>query len=181
MDTYKATNTTNGRFYIGSTKDFEKRKKQHLKSSKKLPFQNALRKNPEAFEWEVWTDDSDEPILEQTLLDMWFGCEQCYNLNPFASRPPSRAGISQSKGHKEKLSRVRKGSKRQGSGPRFHPVEVTHPDGSKTIFDTRIEAASALGVSPVTIKGYIRTSKPLSKGRFKGHQFSYSGGWKRFN
>jgi group I intron endonuclease len=90
MDTYKATNTTNGKFYVGSSKDFEKRKKQHLKSSKNLPFQNALRKNPEAFEWECWSDDSDEPILEQALLDMWFGCEQCYNLNPQASRPPKQ-------------------------------------------------------------------------------------------
>ena len=88
MDTYKSTNTLNGRFYIGSTNNFEKRKKEHLASRENYPFQNALRKNPEAFEWECWSDDSDEPILEQALLDMWFGCEQCYNLNPQASRPP---------------------------------------------------------------------------------------------
>ena len=87
MDTYKGTNTTNGKFYIGSTRNFESRKKQHLKSKKNHPFQNALRNNPEAFEWEVWSDDSDEPILEQALLDIWFGCEQCYNLNPYADRP----------------------------------------------------------------------------------------------
>ena len=62
-------------------------KKVHLKSKLNYPFQNALRKTPEAFEWEVWSDDSREPILEQALLDMWFGTEQCYNLNPFASRP----------------------------------------------------------------------------------------------
>jgi hypothetical protein len=80
MDTYKATNTTNGKFYIGSTKNFEKRKKHHLESKTNYPFQIALRKNPEAFEWEVWTDNSEKPILEQALLDMWFGCEQCYNL-----------------------------------------------------------------------------------------------------
>jgi hypothetical protein len=92
MDTYKATNTTNGKFYIGSTTNFEKRKQDHLKSPHSYPFQNALRKNPEAFEWEVWSDDSDEPILEQALLDMWFGKECCYNLNPSASRPPSWDG-----------------------------------------------------------------------------------------
>ena len=85
MDTYKATNTLNGKFYIGSTTNFEKRKKEHLKSQENFPFQNALRKNPEAFEWEVWTDDSDERILEQALLDMWFGCEQCYNLSSKAT------------------------------------------------------------------------------------------------
>jgi len=91
MDTYKATNTTNGKFYIGSTKNFEKRKKGHLQSKDNYPFQNALRKNPEAFEWECWSDDSDEPILEQALLDMWFGTEQCYNLNPSAEHPPQNS------------------------------------------------------------------------------------------
>jgi group I intron endonuclease len=88
MDTYKATNTKNGRFYIGSTNNFEKRKVEHLKSKENLPFQNALRKNPLAFEWEVHSDESDKPILEQALLDMWYGTEMCYNINPFASRPP---------------------------------------------------------------------------------------------
>jgi group I intron endonuclease len=95
METYKATNTTNGKFYIGSTTNFEKRKKAHLRSKESYPFQNALRKNPEAFEWEVWSDDSSEPILEQALLDAWFGCEQCYNLNPFADRGPDRTGQKQ--------------------------------------------------------------------------------------
>ena len=92
MDTYKATNTTNGKFYIGSSLDFEGRKAKHLRSKHNYPFQNALRKNPELFEWEVWTDDSDEPLLEQALLDMWFGCAQCYNLNPTANRPPILRG-----------------------------------------------------------------------------------------
>ena len=86
MDTYRATNTTNGKFYIGSTTNFERRKYEHLVSTKNLPFQNALRNNPEAFEWEVWSDDSDEPILEQALLDMWYGKECCYNLNSQADR-----------------------------------------------------------------------------------------------
>jgi hypothetical protein len=88
MDTYKATNTLNGKFYIGSSTDFNRRKREHLTSKGNLPFQNALRKSPGTFEWEVWTDDSDEPILEQALLDMWYGCEQCYNLNPSAKHPP---------------------------------------------------------------------------------------------
>ena len=86
MDTYKATNTTNGKFYIGSTTDFARRKAEHLSSTKNLPFQNALRQNPGAFEWEVWSDGSDEPILEQALLDIWYGKECCYNLNSQADR-----------------------------------------------------------------------------------------------
>lgn len=87
MLTYKATNTLNGKFYIGSTTDFERRRKEHLKSKAKYPFQNALRKNPEAFEWEIWEDDCDDPVMEQALLDMWFGKEQCYNLSSIAGRP----------------------------------------------------------------------------------------------
>jgi hypothetical protein len=90
MITYKATNTLNGKFYIGSSKDlprFEERKKGHHSSKEPYPFQRALRKNPEAFEWEYVEDEYDEPILEQSLLDMWFGKEQCYNLNKYADRP----------------------------------------------------------------------------------------------
>jgi group I intron endonuclease len=88
MYTYIATNTLNGKFYIGSSINFEERKKSHLTSKEKYPFQNALRKNPKAFEWQVWRDDSDGRELEQALLDMWYGKEQCYNLNPDASAPP---------------------------------------------------------------------------------------------
>ena len=104
MITYIATNTTNGKFYIGSTAQLKKRKKDHLNCKKGYPFQNALRKNPEAFEWETWEDDSNEPVLEQALLDMWFGKEQCYNLSPLASRPPGNLGIPHSDETKQKIS-----------------------------------------------------------------------------
>ena len=106
MDTYKATNTTNGKFYIGSAINFEDRKKAHLRSKRNYPFQNALRKNPEAFDWEVWSDDSDEPILEQALLDMWFGKECCYNLNPLAGRPPRLFGDANPMKRKEVVEKV---------------------------------------------------------------------------
>jgi len=92
MITYIATNTLNGKFYIGSTNNFEKRKKHHLTAGKSWPFQNALRKNPEAFVWETTEDNFNEPLLEQALLDMWFGKEQCYNLCPNANRGPDNKG-----------------------------------------------------------------------------------------
>ena len=104
MDTYKATNTTNGKFYIGSTTNFERRKAEHLKSDANYPFQNALRNNPEVFEWEVWSDDYNESILEQALLDMWFGKECCYNLNPSAQHPPSWQGKRHAPETREKQS-----------------------------------------------------------------------------
>jgi group I intron endonuclease len=104
MDTYKATNTMNGKFYIGSTTNFSRRKEEHLRSKESYPFQNALRKKPGAFEWEVWSDDSDEPILEQALLDMWFGKGCCYNLNSSAKHPPSSKGRSPSPETRAKTS-----------------------------------------------------------------------------
>ena len=105
MFTYRAINTLNGKFYIGSTTNFESRKKQHLKDKRvRAPFQNALRKNPEAFIWEVEQDHLDEPILEQALLDMWFGCGQCYNLNPSAKHPPSHKGKVRSAEFKKNVS-----------------------------------------------------------------------------
>ena len=92
MITYIAINTLNGKFYIGSTTNFEKRKNHHLNAGKSWPFQNALRKNPEAFVWEITEDDLDEPVLEQAMLDMWFGKDQCYNLCPNANRGPDNKG-----------------------------------------------------------------------------------------
>ena len=88
MITYIATNTTNGRFYIGSTNSLERRKREHLKNSSNYPFQNALRKNPEAFEWQIFTDESEDRELEQALLDMFCNTQQCYNINSVARCPP---------------------------------------------------------------------------------------------
>jgi len=112
MDTYIATNTLNGKFYIGSTSNFELRKYCHLNSKRNYPFQNALRKNPECFVWEVTSDDSTEPVLEQALLDKFYGTEQCYNLNPIASRPPSQASKPVSEETRKKISLLHKGRKR---------------------------------------------------------------------
>jgi len=108
MDTYRATNTTNGKFYIGSTNNFENRKREHLRSRENYPFQSALRKNPDAFEWEVWSDDCDDPVLEQALLDMWYGKECCYNLSQFADRGPDRTGQTHSQEARLKMHKTHK-------------------------------------------------------------------------
>jgi group I intron endonuclease len=122
MITYRATNTRNGKFYIGSTTNFENRKKAHLSSRYNYPFQNALRKTPEAFEWEVVKDDFDEPILEQALLDMWYGKECCYNLNPRADRPPVMFGEDNPMfGKKHKEETIQKN--REAHTGKVHSVE----------------------------------------------------------
>jgi len=115
MITYRAINTLNGKFYIGSTRDFNKRKQEHLTTAEEYHFQRALRKNPEVFVWEVYEDDSEEPVLEQALLDAWFGKSQCYNMSPYAGRPPSRRGVKLSPEAYEKLiERVRNNPPRKG-------------------------------------------------------------------
>ncbi len=124
MITYIATNTTNGKFYIGSTTNFEKRKKSHIESDSEYPFHRALRKNPEAFTWEIYSDDSEGRELEQALLDTWFGKEQCYNLSEKSSSPSvfrseehrrkignAHKGKVNSKETREKISRSKKGKK----------------------------------------------------------------------
>ena len=105
MITYMATNSINGMFYVGSTVDFEKRKRSHLNSNEPYPFQRAFAKHPEKFEWTLFEDDSEEPILEQALLDMWYGKGMCYNLNPYATRPPSWEGKTHSRETREKMSK----------------------------------------------------------------------------
>jgi predicted GIY-YIG superfamily endonuclease len=84
MITYLARNTRNGKFYIGSTKNFANRKKEHLANKGNFPFHRALRANPDDFEWETFEDQSEGRELEQALLDTFFGTEMCYNLCPSA-------------------------------------------------------------------------------------------------
>lgn len=112
MITYIATNTLNGKFYIGSTTNFAKRKYNHLYCKVRSHFHHALRKNPESFSWEIFEDDFSSPVMEQALLDMWFGKEQCYNMNPLASRPPSHKGVKRRSESVRKSAEKRSGVKR---------------------------------------------------------------------
>ena len=141
MQTYVATNTLNGKFYIGSTFDLDRRKTEHLRCKNNYPFQNALRKNPEAFEWEAWEDDSDDPILEQALLDTWFGCGQCYNLNPSAKHPPRQDGIPRTP---EVLVRISEGNKRMWQDPEYKNRVNKSKVGRKHTQDSKDKSGDTL-------------------------------------
>ena len=147
MFTYIATNTLNGKFYIGSTSNFERRKKEHLESKDAYNFQRALRKNPDAFEWQVFEDDSDEPILEQALLDMWFGKECCYNMNPSAKHPPRSTEASRkgglTMGHRHKA---------EGTGVFARTPEQMAADGKKGGSTAVARKSGVHGRTPEQIK-----------------------------
>lgn len=201
MDTYKATNTTNGKFYVGSSTNFERRKEEHLKSKENYPFQNALRKNPGAFEWEVWSDDSDEPILEQALLDMWFGKECCYNLNPSAKHPPSSKGKSPPPERRAKISATlmghpvseetrakmrvasqsrplceaflnnQKADKKGGKSPVARAIILIHPNGEEEPFDSIVEACQKYNLNDSHLSACAKGKRK----RHKGYTVRYQG------
>ena len=173
MITHKATNTINGKFYIGSTTNFNCRKRNHLCSKCKYPFQNSLRQNPDAFVWEVWEDDSNAPILEQALLDMWFGKEQCYNLNPKASIPPNLKGHKFSKETLEKRGRSRRGKnygvvgKNHGNYGKPHTKEAIEANRQKHLGNRWIND----GKNETTLP----EGEPIPEGYFLGRLVTLTG------
>ena len=200
MDTYKATNTTNGKFYIGSTTNFERRKTEHLKCEENYPFQNALRKNPDSFEWEVWHDDCEEPVLEQALLDMWYGKECCYNLKPSAKHPPSWKGRSHTNVSREKTSatlmghpvseesrakmraasqsripceaflNTQKADKKGGKSPVARAIVLIHPNGKEEPFDSIVEACRKYNLNGSHLSSCAKGKRKKHKGYIARYQ-----------
>jgi len=164
MITYRAINTLNGKFYIGSTKNFSKRKQEHLNSSEEFYFQRALRKNPEMFVWETYEDDLENPVLEQALLDMWYGKSQCYNMSPYSSRPPSRKGVKlSSEAYKKLVNRLKNKPPRKG---KLHTNETKQKIKEKLQNQT-LSDSTRLKISQ-TLTGRKKSEehrKNISKGR----------------
>ena len=199
MITYIATNTKTGKFYIGSTKNFERRKSQHLKRKVKWPFQSSLRKNPEDFIWHVVEDSLDEPRFEQILLDMYFGTELCYNLSPKADLPPGfkggkhteehkrsitgennpRFGVSLTEEEKSKISEALSGEKHPQYGRtgalcfNSKAMIAIQPGGTELHFGGIREAARKLGIKQSNLGQYLKTGHVLKRGPFKGWRFLY--------
>ena len=159
MITYIARNTLNGKFYIGSTTNLEKRKKHHLQSNKNYPFQNALKAHPETFEWEAIEDDCDEPVLEQALLDMFHGKDMCYNLNPSASIPPNARGLKRSEWHINRIKETKRGDNNPMKRPEVREKNAATKRGKKQSPETIAKRAKAMKKSNVCSKGGLACSK----------------------
>lgn len=136
MIIYRAVNTSNGKWYLGSTKNLKRRKNEHLKSKLVTPFHTDLRRNPESFIWEIIEEvEGDDREIEQILLDCWFGTEFCYNINP------STRGLGSELSRLGSNSRTEEGRKQGGrkSGPKVGKLtherypEKMKENGSKTI------------------------------------------------
>lgn len=199
MITYTATNTRTGQFYIGSTNNFKKRQQEHLSSKAPFPFQRALRKNPDEWEWEFVEDDREDRELEQFLLDLFFGTELCLNLAADATSPTKgrkhtpeakakigakHKGKSYGPETRAKISRVTKGHTRlkgrkfpgRNSGtanPQSKKVEVTFPSGEKKVFDFANQVCAELRIKQGTLSRWARTEKAPSRGAFLGFSFRY--------
>ena len=197
MITYTATNTRTGQFYIGSTANFKKRQQEHLSSKAPLPFQRALRKNPDEWEWEFVEDDREDRELEQLLLDLFWGTEGCLNLAADATSPTK--GREQTAETKAKIGAKHKGKKygpetrakisqaRKGNtslkGRKFpgrktgaclgKKVEVAFPSGVRKVFENGRQAAKELGCSNAALHTWARTEKAPSRGAFLGFSFRY--------
>lgn len=189
MITYRAINTLNGKFYIGSTLDFEARKQQHLKSPLNYPFQNALKKSPESFDWEIFEDDSESPVLEQALLDMWFGTEMCYNLCPHANRPQCNPESASEWGKVNGpiQGRARHETKTGIFDPKYSDqrhewhsragkktasifgksVRVIAPNGTFTDYPSLKQAGRESEISLMTIKRLLKKGKGASRTGFR--------------
>ena len=88
---YKITNTTNGKFYVGSSKNIKKRWNEHkwaLKNGRhwNAPMQNAFNKYGDVFSYEVIEEASEELLLrdrEQHYIESLGACKRSvgYNLS----------------------------------------------------------------------------------------------------
>jgi group I intron endonuclease len=116
---YKITNIKNGKFYIGSTKDFETRWKDHTSSLNKnrrkpnIRFQNAWNKHKEeSFIFEIVEFVEIERLIEreQYYLDTLtpWKVDIGYNTRKIADR---NTGMEVTRETRELMSRIRKGKK----------------------------------------------------------------------
>jgi group I intron endonuclease len=103
-------------FYWGSTKNFTKRKAEHLSCLRLGKHRNPILQNAYnkhlTFEFEECSYEQDLSLLselEQLVIDQSITDAYCANINPVAHRPPSFIGRNHSEETKTKISSSQKG------------------------------------------------------------------------
>jgi group I intron endonuclease len=116
---YKITNTVNGKCYIGSAVDLERRKQQHFSSSHNKPLRRAMKKyGKDNFKFDILVlcEPDNLTFVEQDQLDYWKkvkGWENMYNICPTAG---SSLGVKLSEETKQLMSSQKKGDKNHNFG-----------------------------------------------------------------
>jgi group I intron endonuclease len=112
---YKITNTINGKCYIGSAVDLDRRKKEHFRGHRtnKVLKQAMKKYGKENFTFEVLEECTTREMLslEQLNIDLHRvvkGWNQLYNIAPTAG---SQLGTKRSEETRKKISEVQKGKK----------------------------------------------------------------------
>ena len=95
---YKIINVTTGKFYVGSTNNPKRRKKDHLVKLRvnkhdNIYLQRAWNKyGSSSFKWKTldYVLNTEKTMLdvEQKLLNKFWGSGLLYNINPIADKPP---------------------------------------------------------------------------------------------
>ena len=122
---YVITNLVNGKFYVGSAKNFADRKYLHFRELRlnthgNQHLQRAYNKYGRCmfvFEILEYCDVEDLIEKEQGYLDLYYGCDFCYNILPTAG---SGLGYRHTPEMKAKISK-----RQSGSGNSMHGKKQT--------------------------------------------------------
>ena len=122
---YQIKNKVNGKVYIGSSKHLGHRMKEHFRDLKykkhpNIHLQRAYNKYGRKniiFEVIEFCSVIDQLNIEQYWINSFLG-ESCYNMNPFASKPPSPKGRKVVMSE-ERKQRLRETAKKNFENPEF--------------------------------------------------------------
>lgn len=124
---YKIVNKANGKFYIGSSDNINRRFSRHLLDLSKdrhdnEHLQKAWKKyGKEAFVFEIYKSCEPLNLLEeeQKELDIWVGKDECYNMRRDA-KCPVNIGEHRSEEIKRKISLAQKGKPKWNDEQKEH-------------------------------------------------------------
>jgi group I intron endonuclease len=116
---YIIENTLNGRFYVGSTTDFHRRRLTHLRELREGKHCNSFLQRDwskcgdQSFRFIEYEHISDRKLMairEQEYISLYYDrAVNCYNLNPYAKRPSGTKGRKFSQESRARMSAAKKG------------------------------------------------------------------------